>query len=185
MTCSWTPHAEKTSAFLNHWGRSLLVGMCEWQCGCLGKTAQSNLRQLFLSAHVMTGPERCPNSSIRSFQEQLTLHGYLIWAYLKQSARYAEYKDLEHEYMSLCTQIYILKLYSTTISWVSLRVIFTLNPFCPYIIQCEEGSAPRQASGLEIQLPLVIKNDEGCRRLREGLAPFHELRHVHPALLSQ
>lgn len=124
--CSWTPHAQKTSTFLNHWGPMLISIMCEWQCECLCKLLRMCASFLSLSS-CRARPERCLNLWIRSFQ-QLWHFSYLtFWASLKQSANDAECKDLEHEYMSLCTQIYILEMIQCDNIMISIMCIFTLT----------------------------------------------------------
>lgn len=119
FTCSWTPHAGKTRAFLNLCGPRLTGGMNEWQCGRLS------------SARVTTGQKLLNHESDASQQPHLP--GNLLRIIWNDT--------------SLCTQIYIyIRNYTVRQYHDFLYMYIHINPFCPDALQAEETSAPRRAS---------------------------------------
>lgn len=121
------------------------------------------------------------NLWIWSFQQLWHFTYFTFWASLKQSATDAEYKDLEHDYMSLCTQIYIRN--DIVRQYHDFHYVYIhINPLSPYILQRKETPLPRQASVWRSNYLWWLKT-MSVADTSDRLAQFHELQLVHPLLM--
>lgn len=144
MMCSWTPHAEKTSTLWNHWVR-------RWSGACVNGSVDvwancsDRVPVFFHSAHVVPGPRDvliCESGLSNSSDTSVT--SPFVRA-KKQSAKDAEYEDLEYGYMYLCTQIYIRN--DSVQQYHDFHYVYIhINLLRPYILQSKETPLPRHSS---------------------------------------